>query len=340
MENNCITSNVPVLMVFFNRSKPLEKVFEAVREAKPKILFLAQDGAREGNIKDKEGISACREVVKNIDWECDVYTDFSDVNLGCGRRVSSAITWAFEKVDRLIILEDDCVPDISFFPFADEVLEKHKDDDRICLISAMNNLEKYDNANKDSYFYCNTGSIWGWATWKRVWKDYDFNMSFISQKDLFKKIRKSKYPRYYKRFLIKQGKDCYKTLNSGKKLSYWTYQFGMLRFLNNQVNIVPNVNMITNVGIDSESTHAVANIKMMPKGIRKVFYMKKYSMEFPLRHPKEFAVELNFDKALWRLLGMPFFVRIHRKLSSIIRRIFFGGPKEIKKMFKKVFKRK
>ena len=117
MKNTFTT--VPVLMVFFNRSKPLEQVFEAVRKAKPKILFLAQDGAREGNKSDEENVIKCREVVKNVDWDCEVYTDFSNVNLGCGRRMSSAITWAFEKVDRLMILEDDCVPGQSFFPFAE-----------------------------------------------------------------------------------------------------------------------------------------------------------------------------------------------------------------------------
>ncbi len=339
MSNNS-KAYVPVLMVFFNRSEPLRKVFEAVRKARPKKLFLAQDGAREGNQRDIEGIIACREVVENIDWDCEVYTNYSDVNLGCGKRVSSAITCAFESVDRLIILEDDCVPDVSFFTFADELLERYKEDDRICLISAMNNLEKYDNSSKDSYIFCNTGSIWGWATWKRVWEHYDFNMNFIGKDDLFDKIRKSNYPRYYKRALIKQGKDCYKTLESGKKLSYWTYQFGMIRFLNNQVNIVPNVNMITNVGITSESTHASSNLKMIPKGIRKVFYMKKYSIKFPLKHPTKVVADLTFDKKLWRLMGLPLHVAIHRKFSSIIRRTFFGGGKEIKKMFKKVFRKK
>lgn len=333
-------STVPVLMVFFNRSKPLEQVFEAVRKAKPKILFLAQDGAREGNKSDEENVIKCREVVKNVDWDCEVYTDFSNVNLGCGRRVSSAITWAFEKVDRLMILEDDCVPAQSFFPFAEELLERYKDDDRINLISGMNNLEKYENNDKTSYFFCNTGSIWGWATWKRVWQHYDFNMGFIDKKSLFSMIRKSDYPSYYKRDLIRKGKDYYNKLERGEKLSYWTYQFGMVRLIHNQANIVPCVNMVTNVGLTSESTHASPDIKMIPKGLRSVFFMKTYSLDFPLKHPEKFEFDLRFDKKLWRLMGMPMHIAIHRKLSSIIRRTFYGGTKEIKKMFKKLFKRK
>ena len=333
-------SNVPVLMVFFNRSKPLEKVFESVRNAKPKILFLAQDGAREGNKNDKKGIEECREVVKNIDWDCEVHTDFSEVNLGCGKRMSSAITWAFESVDRLIILEDDCVPDKAFFPFADELLEKYKDDSRISMISAMNHLESYDNGNNDSYLFCNSGAIWGWATWKRQWESYDFNMGFIEEQDAFNKIKNSKLPRYYRRDLLKQGKNRLSVLKSGKKLSSWTFQFNMIGFLNNQLTIVPKVNMISNVGLTTESTHASSDIKMIPKGLRKVFFMETQSIEFPLKHPQEVICNTKFDKKVWRLMGLPFFVSIHRKLSSIIRRTFYGGPKEIKKMFKKVFKRK
>lgn len=338
MENSF--SNVPVLMVFFNRSKPLEKVFEAVREAKPKILFLAQDGAREGNVKDGQGITACREVVKNIDWDCQVYTDFSETNLGCGKRMSSAITWAFEKVDRLIILEDDCVPNHAFFPFAENLLEKYKDDERVSMISAMNHLEIYDDKKDDSYLFCHSGAIWGWATWKRQWENYDFNMGFIEDQNAFDKIKKSKFPRYFKRDLIKQGKNRLKVLKSGKKLSSWTFQFNMIGFLKDQLTIVPKVNMISNVGLTAESTHASSDIKMIPKGLRKVFFMKTHPIEFPLNHPEKVFSNDKFDKKVWRLMGMPFFVRIHRKLSSIIRRIFFGGPKEIKKMFKKVFKRK
>ena len=124
-------SNVPVLMVFFNRSEPLKQVFEAVRKAKPTKLFLAQDGAREGNKKDIQNVQECREVVRNIDWDCEVYTNFSEVNLGCGGRMSSAISWAFEYVDRLMILEDDCVPCQDFFPFCEELLERYKDDVRV-----------------------------------------------------------------------------------------------------------------------------------------------------------------------------------------------------------------
>ena len=333
-------SNVPVLMVFFNRSEPLKKVFEAVKKARPKKLFLAQDGPRPSNINDVKNVVACREVVKDIDWDCEVYTDFSDINLGCGKRMSSAISWAFSHVDRLMILEDDCVPNQSFFPFCEELLERYKDDERISMISGMNHLEKYENFNKNSYIFCASGAIWGWATWKRQWESYDFEMKFINELDVFNKIKKSNFPKYYKKDLIKQGKNRLKVLNSGKKLSSWTFQYNMIGFLNNQVTIVPMVNMISNVGLTGDSTHASSSLKMIPKGLQKVFYMKQHEIAFPLNHPTIVYRDDAFDKKVWRLMGMPIHVAVHRKFSSIIRRIIFGGGKEIKKMFKKVFRKK
>lgn len=333
-------SNVPVLMVFFNRSEPLKLVFEAVRKAKPKQLFLAQDGARVGNANDAKNVEACREVVKNIDWDCEVYTNYSDVNLGCGGRMSSAITWAFEHVDRLMILEDDCVPSQDFFPLCEELLEKYRDDERISMISAMNHLEKYDNYNHDSYIFCNSGAIWGWATWKREWQHYDFNMKFVDELNAFEKIKQSNYPSYYKRDLIKQGKNRKKVLAQGKKLSSWTFQYNMIRVLQNQVTIVPAVNMISNVGLTCESTHASSNIKMIPKGLRKVFFMKTHEIAFPIKHPQCVYCDDLFDRKVWTLMGMPRHITIHRKISSICRRILFGGFKEMKKMFKKIFKKK
>ncbi len=333
-------SAVPVLIVFFNRVEPLKQVLEAVRKAKPTQLFLAQDGARLGNVNDAKNVDLCRSLIKNIDWDCEVYTNYSDVNLGCGKRMSSAISWAFEYVDRLMILEDDCVPTQDFFGFCEDLLERYKDDERISMISAMNHLGKYDNYNHDSYIFCNSGAIWGWATWKREWQYYDFDMKFINELNAFDKIRCSNYPQYYKRDLIKQGKERKKVLGQGGRLSSWTFQYNMIRFLQNQVTIVPSINMVTNVGLTGESTHASSNIKMIPKGLQKIFFMKTYEMSWPLRHPKCIYCDDAFDRKVWTLMGMPLFVSIHRKCSSICRRILFGGLKEVRKMLKKIFNKK
>lgn len=332
-------TDVPVLMVFFNRAEPLKQVFEAVRRAKPSKLFLAQDGAREGNASDAEKVEKCRQVVSEIDWDCEVLYNYSDVNLGCGKRMSSAISWAFESVDRLMILEDDCVVGEDFFPFCEELLEKYKDDCRISMISAMNHLEEYQNFNNDSYFFCNSGAIWGWATWKRQWEMYDFEMSFVDRLDAFDKIKKAHYPNYYKKDLLAQGKDRIETVKQGKKLSSWTFQFNMIRFLNHQLTIVPALNMLSNVGLTNESTHAVGSIKLIPKGLRPLFFMPIHKTDFPLKHPECTYCDDYFDKKVWHLMGFPLHISAYRKIEGILRRILFGGKSEKKKLIKKLIKK-
>lgn len=331
-------TDVPVLMVFFNRAEPLKQVFNAVKAAKPSKLFLAQDGAREGNVSDAQKVEECRQVVSEIDWDCEVFYNYSDTNLGCGKRMSSAISWAFESVDRLMILEDDCVPGEDFFPFCEELLEKYKDDSRISMISAMNHLEEYHNFNNDSYIFCNSGAIWGWATWKRQWENYDFEMSFVDRLDAFDKIKTAHYPKCYKYDLLSQGKDRVKTVKEGRKLSSWTFQFNMIRFLNHQLTIVPAVNMVSNVGLTSDSTHALGNIKQMPKGLRPLFFMPTHKIEFPLRHPECTYCDDRFDKMVWRVMGLPRYIAAYRKIEGILRRIIFGGRTEIKKLIKKLIK--
>ena len=337
MKQYCTT--VPVLINFFNRAEPLKLVFEAVRKARPAILFLSQDGARTGSQNDSENIQKCREVVKNIDWECQVFYNYSEENLGCGRRMSSAISWAFEYVDRLMILEDDCVPGQDFFPFCEELLEKYKGDERISMISAMNHLEQYSNHNNDSYIFCNSGAIWAWATWKREWEMYDFNMSFMKDTDAIEKIKQSNYPSYYKRDLIAQGLDRFSKLEKGEKLTSWTFQYNMIRFLQHQLTIVPHVNLMSNVGLTGESTHAVSSIMQIPKGLQSIFYMRTQTISFPLKHPQYVYCDDYFDRMVWKKMGMPKHIAIYRKIESICRQFIFGDKKKLlKKLYKKLKK--
>ena len=327
---------VPVLINFFNRPEPLKKVFAAVKAAKPEILFLSQDGARKGNPNDEINVQLCREVVSDIDWGCEVFYNYSDKNLGCGQRMSSAISWAFEKVDRLMILEDDCVPGEDFFLLCEELLEKYKDDPRISMISAMNHLGEYENYNRDSYIFCNSGAIWAWATWKREWDLYDFRMKFMDETNAIEKIRTSSYPSYYKRDLIRQGKDRLMRLQQGERLSSWTFQYNMIRFLNHQLTIVPSVNLMSNVGLSGESTHAASSIRQIPRGLQSLFFMKTQKMSFPLRHPAWIYCDDQFDRLVWTKLGMPRGIAVYRKIEGICRQLIYG---DWKRLFKKLSKK-
>ncbi len=314
--------DVPVALIFFNRPEPLKEVFESIREAKPSKLFLIQDGPRENRSDDIGNIQKCREIVSLIDWECQVFKNYSETNLGCGMRIYSGISWCFEFVDRLCIIEDDCKPSIDFFKFCKELLERYEDDQRIDMISGMNNLETYDNTPY-SYIFAKTGSIWGWATWKRAWKSVDYNLGFMEDKDAIRLLRNSIKPRRLANQFIKDGQEKLEILKRGGRLTSWSLQRGINMFLNSGLIIVPHKNLISNIGLTEDSVHATNSIRKIPKVTQRLFFMKTYQLEFPLKHPKYIIEDMDFNDRLNRLMNPNRFVRLMRRIESLIRRLIY-----------------
>ena len=163
-------------------------------------------------------------------------------------------------------------------------------------------------------------------------------MNFVDKINTFDKVKTTHFPKYYKYSLLSQGKDRVKTVKEGRKLSSWTFQFTMSWLLNHQLTIVPSVNMVSNVGLTSDSTHASGSIKLIPKGLRRVFFMPTNKLEFPLKHPEYTYCDDYFDKKVWHVMGLPTHIAVSRKIEGILRRIIFGGSKEIKKILKKIIK--
>jgi len=292
---------------------------------------LIQDGARINNKNDLINIKKCRQIVDAIDWECDIYKNYSVKNLGCGLRVYSGIKWAFEHVDRLLVLEDDCVPAQSLFPYADELLEKFKNDDRIGMVCGMNNLDVYEETPYD-YFFSTSGSIWGWATWKRVWDNFEYNLEFLEDRystDIVFDIDKKLQPLSN---LIAQN------ASKGNKLTSWSFQLVMNMYLHSQLNIIPRKNLISNIGMSDDGANSVSSIKFMAKGLRRLYFMKTYTLDFPLKHPKYVVNDLFFKQKLDRLMGDGYpVVKFYRTIESIIYRIAGGDYKSIIKGFKRRF---
>ncbi len=331
--------DVPVALIFFNRPEQFARVFNAVKEAAPSRLFLIQDGARENNENDAINIQKCREVLKGIDWECEVNEDFSEENLGCGKRIFTGLSKCFQKVDRLIILEDDCLPSQSFFPFCKEVLEKYKDDNRVGLITGMNHLNTFDKVDSD-YFFADVGSIAGWATWKRSWDlvDYDLNgiandknaMRLLEYYEKFAPIRNSIYSNVVAKAEV---------LNKGGKLTSWSTQFGTAQRLNSSLIVVPRVNLMTNIGLTAESANSVSNIKFVPKGLRPLYQLKLYDMDFPLKHPKYMMNDIEYCQKVDDIMRPKKSVARLRKVESIWLRLIHGDAKNLfNKLKKKIFK--
>ncbi len=314
--------DLPVLLIFFNRPDTFEKVFEAVRKARPSKLFLACDGPREGRDDDVKKINECKKIAADIDWECEVYTDYSEKNLGCGIRPQSAITNAFKKTDRLVILEDDCVPHESFFPYMAELLEKYKDDERIGMISGLNHFKEWDCGGY-SYCFTQTGAIWGWATWERVWKDYDYSVKEIDSPHVQKLMCNNITLKRAKKKKIQSFINARQRILNGENISFWDFQFGFLKAIKGYLSIVPRINLICNIGVGESSTHAQKNVSSSwKKGM--LHFIPTANIGLPLVHPNFIICDHDYDDAVDAKWGYP---------NPFLRQ-FNRGIRLMKKLFK------
>lgn len=276
----------PVIFIFFNRSKTMVHVLEQIRKVKPDKLYLVADGPRseEERIKTDE----CRRIAKEmVDWECQAEQVYADKNMGCRDRVASGISYVLQREEKAIILEDDCVPNTSFFRFMDEMLERYQNDDRVFLISGRNDLEKYDEKTYD-YYFVHHGVIWGWGTWARSWKLYDINMTHWPE------IR-DKNGGYIREWMgwkeWTRQKKSYENTYRGK-IDTWDYQMAFSWQYHRKICVVPSINLVRNIGVDADATHTVGNYEIAT--------VHTFEMKFPLRHPEKIAVHDDFDVAYSR----------------------------------------
>ena len=166
--------NTPVILSVFNRPESTARVFEAIAQARPRQLFVFADGPR--SAADADLCAQARAVVENVDWACDVKYHYSETNLGARECYKSGVDWAFSEVDEGIVLDDDCVPDPTFFVFSQDMLERYRHDPRVMMVCGTNYLDHWKE-DCQSYHFSHFGSVWGWASWKRAWAFYDASMS-------------------------------------------------------------------------------------------------------------------------------------------------------------------
>ena len=309
-------TDIAVLCIFFARPKCFKQVFEAVRLARPRTLLLWQDGPRDGREDDIKNIEECRKIAEDIDWDCAVYRNYHDKNMGCDPSTHLSHKWAFSIVDKCIILEDDIVPSQSFFPFCKELLDKYEFDRRVSRICGMNILGEYNKTQSD-YFFARTGNSWGWATWKREADLWETNYDFIDDE-------------YAKNCMInyfgdnKAQKEWVKTVEMRKKqgVPYWEHIVNATTLLNSGLIIYPSKNMISNVGIDANSTHAQKDFNKLPKYVQRLFYMKTYEYDFPLKDPKYMVCDYKFLDLCKKATSDPSkFAELKRVVKNIIKKI-------------------
>lgn len=278
---NQITINfqVPLLLLIFNRPDTLQKVFDVIKKIKPLFLFIAGDGPR--SEEEIIIVSTTRDIINQIDWECNIQTLFRNSNMGCKLSVSSAIDWFFDHNEMGIILEDDCVPHLSFFKFCEELLIKYKDEKQVMQISgysAMNRVKL-----KESYYFAKFGPIWGWASWRRAWKHYDVRMKKwegIKENKLYKQYCDSKLEEKWRNHLYN------KVYN--EKINTWDYQWSFAKLINNGLSIIPVNNLVYNIGFGENATHT--------KNIVHQKIQNNMGINFPLQHPESIRRNKKLDK--------------------------------------------
>lgn len=278
--------STPVLFIIFNRPETTQLVFDAIRKVKPPRLYVAADGPRPNVPTDKVRCEAARKIVDQIDWPCELKTLFRENNLNCGKGPASAMTWFFEHEKEGIILEDDCLPSKSFFWFCQELLERYRDDTRVMHIGGNNFLDNWKSNNDYSYYFSRSGFIWGWATWRRAWNLFDYDIK------LYEKL---KADGYFDNFFLNGLEKFYrlrkfdKTVERRGHVDWWDYQWDFSRYINSGLCIVPQKNLVKNLGFGAGATHTT-NEKSRSAG------MEAFEMEFPLKHQPHVLRDIETDK--------------------------------------------
>jgi hypothetical protein len=253
--------STPVVFLIFRRPDLTARVFEAIRQAQPAKLLVVADSPR-----DEAEVLLCqqtRAVTEQIDWDCEVMRNYADENLGCRKRVSSGLDWAFEQVEDAIILEDDCLPHPSFFRYCQELLDHYRNDERIWCISG-NNFQDGQWRGDCSYYFSNYNHIWGWASWRRAWQHYDHDL--VHWPDFH-------HSQYLEGILdsaleMQYWQGIFERFYSLGEPNTWDYAWTYTCWQNRGLTALPNVNLVSNIGFRSDGTHTFGESKLanMPVG--------------------------------------------------------------------------
>ena len=295
----------PIVFIIFNRPETTEKVFIEIAKARPQKLLVISDGPRVNRPGEELRVAEARSIINRVDWPCEVFCDFSDINLGCKVRVSSGLDWAFELVSEAIILEDDCLPDPTFFRFCEELLAEYREDKRIGMISG-DNFQFGRLYNEDSYYFSKYMHIWGWATWKDRWvNSYDVNMTdwpIARDSDRLSKIFENKRETNF-------WTSIFDKVYRGK-IDTWDYQWAYANWIRNRCSVLPSVNLISNIGFGADATHTIRNSHLAN--------LPTKSLSFPLTHPKNIVkndMADSFTRKSWFM--RPLWLKISDRIRLI-----------------------
>lgn len=319
--------NTPVAFIIFNRPDKTKKVFEQIARAKPKKLFVIADGPREDFPADTQKCIATRAILDQVNWRCEVIKNYSDENLGCGKRPATGISWVFENVNKAIILEDDCIPDHTFFPFCEELLVRYAEDERIMQISG-NNFQFGRKRTSYSYFFSyHNICAGGWATWARAWKHFDL------ANNLWPSLKNTSFPLNIvgeptaSNFWKKKFNEAY---SAAGNVDFWDYQWTFACWSQNGLSVLPNETLLSNIGFDKDATHTKSSNHITAN-------LPSSEIEFPLNHPPCVVRHAEADSFFIEKLVLP----QHRSQYKRARKKYLERiPNDFRRVIKKILSNK
>lgn len=280
----------PVALIVFNRPELTRLVLDAVRRVRPPMLLVVADGPRAHREGEASRCAATRAVIELVDWPCEVLQDYSNVNLGCRRRVSSGIDWVFSVVDEAIILEDDCVPNPTFFRFCEELLDRYRDEERVMSIGGTS--FHASPASSASYCFSRFPHVWGWATWRRAWRRYDVDIErWPEVRDANELRNVIPWPTDRRRWT-----SILNRLHRGD-IDTWDYQWAFAIWIHGGLSIVPEINLVSNVGFGDDATHTTVPTHLSARPAA--------ALPFPLRHPAMLQPDSSADRFTQRCALRP-----------------------------------
>lgn len=300
--------DTPILLMTYRRPENTNYILQLLKKFKQKNIFVFNDG-----LKNKSHLKAhqeTRNAILKFKKENKIKLIFPNKNLTQKKNLPYALNFIFKNYDRAIILEDDCIPNKSFFRFCNLLLEKYKDDNRISQISGNNflNFKKFKRRNKDSYFFSLFTSSWGWATWKNRWNNY-----YDTEIKVWPEIKKERWLQDI--FMNKQSIDFWtKAFDRRYKLldNDWDRPWTLINLANNRLNIFPSKNLISNIGADNSALH------LNPKKWNK---LKLEDIKFPLSHPKIICCDRSVDEFLTKEgFSIP---KLSYRIKNKIKKLFF-----------------
>jgi hypothetical protein len=310
--------DIPIVLFTFKRKDTVFRIIERLAEIKPKKVYIISDGPR--NEEEKDIILDVRKSIESyINWDCEIVKNYAQVNKGVYNRIGEGANWVFEKEQTAIFLEDDNLPEVTFFSFCKEMLEKYENDTRILWVVGTNYMRVYVPEDGSSYMFTKHMLPCGWASWSNKFKKfYDGKLELLDNEKAPKRLRYEFInKKLYKQELLKYFKTKHLLNNNINKVS-WDSQIGFSLRINGLYGISPKYNQIENIGVDIHSIHGGTSFSKTVM-TQRFCGIKTIPLEFPLNHPKYVLSDIVYEKKTAKIVLYPYIDRLKISIMTFLK---------------------